>query len=223
MDWVLDVATAVAAVAAVAVAIAAVLSYRTAARALSASQDAVQAANAAVAEERRQAQLASAPFVRFERPRLVFAPDRRYLAVRAVNLGPGQALEVRMVLERQDQPNGRWYRTQHLGSRAPIVEQGSDVELEVDARDEATLDADWEEGMRSVGTGTPPARPPLVPVRLRFTFAYLSSLGASVTQVHIWETDRLYLPLDPWSWRLEERTVDPGEGGQPLVVRRPND
>jgi hypothetical protein len=225
MDWTLDISTAVAAAAAVAAAIAAVLSYRTATRALDAARDAVDAANASVVEERRQAQLASAPFVRFERPKLAMDPERlRYLAVKATNLGPGLALEVRMAVERQDQPDGQWYRTMRLGSREPLVEQGADVELHLEARDEANLDADWEEGTRSVGTGVAPARPPLVPVRLRFRFDYLSALGATVTQVHVWETDRLHLPPDPWTWRLEEMTVDPGAGsGEPIVVRRPND
>lgn len=110
MDWTLDISTAVAAAAAVAAAIAAVLSYRTATRALDAARDAVPAANASVVEERRQAQLASAPFVRFERRMLALDPKgRRYLAIKATNLGPGLALEVRMGVERQDQPNGAWY------------------------------------------------------------------------------------------------------------------
>lgn len=224
MDWVLDISTAVAA-AAVAAAIAAVLSYRTAQGALAAARDAVDAANASVVEERRQAQLASAPFVRFERPMLGLDPKGlRYLAIKATNLGPGLALEVRMGVERQDQPNGVWYRAMGSGSREPLVEQGADVELQYDAQDEVNMDADWEEGMRSVGTGVAPAHRPLIPNRFRFRFYYLSALGAAVRQVHVWETDRLHLPADLWTWRLEEMTVDPGAGnGQPIVVRRPSD
>lgn len=110
------------------------------------------------------------------------------------------------------------------GSREPLVEQGADVELQYNAQDEVNMDADWEEGMRSVGTGVAPAHQPLIPDRFRFRFDYMSALGAGVTQVHVWETDRVHLPPDPWTWRLEEMTVDPGAGsGQPTVVRRPSD
>lgn len=116
MDWALDISTAVAAAAAVAAAVAAVLSYRTAKGALAAARDAVDAANASVVEERRQAQLASAPFVRFERPKLALGlKGNRYLAIKAANLGPGLALEVRMGVERQDQPDGAWYRAMRSG------------------------------------------------------------------------------------------------------------
>jgi hypothetical protein len=139
-------------------------------------------------------------------------------------IGPGLALEVRMGVERQDHSDGQWRRTMRLGSREALVEEGADVELQYDAHDEVNMDADWEEGMRSVGTGVAPAHRPLIPDRFRLRFDYLSALGAKVTQVHIWETDRLHLPPDPWTWRLEEMTVDPGAGsGQPIVVRRPND
>lgn len=225
MDWVLDISTAVAAIAAVAAAIAAVLSYHTAKRALDAARDAVNAANASVVEERRQGQLASAPFVRFERPKLGLDPQgRRYVAVKATNLGPGPALEVRMGVERQDPSDGQWRRTMRQGAGEALLEQGADVELQYDAQEVVNMDADWEEGMRSVGTGVAPAHRPLIPDRLRFRFDYLSALGAAVTQVHVWETDRLHLPPDPWTWRLEEMTVDPGAGnGQPIVVRRPSD
>jgi hypothetical protein len=98
------------------------------------------------------------------------------------------------------------------------------VELQYDAHDEVNMDADWEAGMRSVGTGVASAHQPLIPDRLPFRFAYMSTLGAAVTQIHIWETDRLHLPPDPWTWRLDQMTVDPGPGsGEPIVVGRPNE
>ena len=60
--------------------------------------------------------------MRFERPRLGLDPKgRRYVAIKASNLGPGLALELRMSVERQDQPNGQWYRGMRLGSREPTT------------------------------------------------------------------------------------------------------
>ena len=97
------------------------------------------------------------------------------------------------------------------------------TEIQHDATDLANLNANWSEGMRAAGTGIAPAQQPLVPVRLRISLDYLTVLGASVRQVYLWETDRIHLPPDPWTWRLDRLTITPGEGsGEPIVVQRPD-
>ncbi len=95
--------------------------------------------------------------------------------------------------------------------------------MQYSAADLRDINADWEEGMRSVGTGNPPKVQPVVAVRLRMTLTYQSVLGGQVTQVYVWETDRIHLPPDPWTWRLETLTLDPGrDNGSPITVRRPD-
>jgi hypothetical protein len=55
------------------------------------------------------------------------------------------------------------------------------------------------------------------------TLTNLSLLGGRATQIYVWETDRIHLPPDPWTWRLETLTLDPGaENGAPITVRRPD-
>jgi hypothetical protein len=189
------------------------------------SQEAVAAANISVIEARRQGQLARLPFVRVDRPRLgLDSSGEPYVEVHVLNLGYGPALELRLVVERQDHAaDDHWYQDLRGTSPSPILEEDAGHAFHHSARDLRNANADWEEGMRSAGTGHPPLRQPLVTQRLRFTFSYLSMTGGRVEQVWIWETDRLHLPPDPWTWRLATLTLDPGpESGAPIVVRRPD-
>jgi hypothetical protein len=197
---------------------------REARRQANAASAALVAANASVTETRRQAQFARVPLVRLDRPQLALDPrGGKYLAIEATNLGPGPALEVQLRVERQDDPNGGFFSDLRAPRRQPLLLEGATVKLQHDAADLANLNADWEDGMRAAGTGRAPARPPLVTTRLRMRLTYLSMLGAWVEQVHIWETDRIELPPDPWTWRLERMTINPGTGnGEPIEVQRPD-
>ena len=223
-------ASLVAAAATVAISVFAWRSYRTATNALDAArreaeiaQKAVDAANLSVIEARRQTQLARVPLVQLARPRLAITPEgAKYLAVEATNLGPDHALELRLAVERQETPNGPYFPEMRGAQREPLLSEGAAAEIQHDATDLANLNADWVEGMRATGTRVAPAHQPLIPVRLRIRLDYLTMLGASVQQVYIWETDRIQLPPDPWTWRLDRLTITPSEGsGDPIAVARP--
>lgn len=225
------IASVVAAVATVVIGVFAWRSHQTATIALDAarrhadtSQEAVAAANLSVIEARRQTQLTHVPLVHLDRPKLAIGPRReKYLAIEANNLGPGHALELRLSVERQQAPNGPYFPEMRGAQREPLLREGSTAEIQHDATDLANLDADWVEGMQAQGAGVAPVYQPLVAVRLRIRLDYLTVLGASVQEVYLWETDRLHLPPDPWTWRLDRLTITPGEGsGEPITVQRPN-
>ena len=188
------------------------------------SQAAVDAANASVVEARRQSQLARLPFVRMSRPQLGLDPaGEPYIEVNIGNVGPGPALELRLRVERQDTGSDRWYDDLRGTPPVPMIVPDAGDTFRHSAHDLRNMDADWEEGMRAVGTGNPPAHQPLVTERLRFTLSYLSMTGGRAEQTWIWETGRIHLPEDPWTWRLVTLMLHPGEGdGEPIVVRRPD-
>lgn len=225
------IASLVAAVATVAIGVFAWRSYRTATTALDAArreadiaQKAVDAAGLSVVEARRQTQLARVPLVQLGRPKLAITPQgSKYLAIDATNLGPGHALELRLTVERQEAANGPFFSELRGARREPLLREGAAAEIQQDATDLANLNADWVEGMRAAGTGVALAHQPLVPVRLRIRLDYLTMLGASIHLVYLWETDRLQLPPDPWTWRLDRLTIAPSEGsGDPITVTRPD-
>jgi hypothetical protein len=230
---------------AVAIVVFSVLSYKTAMRALEESkrqadaataalaeaskqaelsQAAVDAANASVVESRRQTQLSRIPFIRLARPMLAISTEGQpCFEISAANLGPGPALELRLSVDRQDHPTSDWFRDFEGTPMLPLLEAETLMSLSYSAAALWNTDANWEEGISSVGTGLAPTHQPIVSVRLRLTLTYLSLLGGRATQVHIWETDRIHLPPDPWTWRLETLTLDPGpDNGASVTVHRPD-
>lgn len=240
-----DATSVIQAASALAIVLFAVFSYKTAKHALEESQRqadvaaaalaeaqgqaalsraAVEAANASVVETRRQAQFNRIPFINLSRPRLGLDPSgNAYLEIIAANLGPGLALELRIEVDRQDHQSGNWYRDFQGTPTLPLLESEQSAPLQYSAASLRSMDADWEEGVRSVGTGVAPATQPIVPTSLRFTLTYLSVLNARMTQVHVWETDRIHLKPDPWTWRLDSLTIDPGpDNGAAIVVHRPD-
>jgi hypothetical protein len=242
-----DVSSAVQAASAVAIVLFSVLGYVTAKRALAEShrqadvaadalaetrrqaelaQAAVEAANASVVEARRQTQLARVPFVPMGRPTLATdGHGRSLLEVPVQNLGSEPALELRLSIDRQDSENGDWFRDLKGTPMLPLLGPGDEVGLRYDAADLRNTDADWTESIGMMAAGRKPTTPPLVSHRLRVSLTYLSLLNVRVSQVHIWETkgDVIHLVQDPWTWRLETLTFDPGaDNGAAIVVRRPD-
>lgn len=213
--WVQAVATGV-------VAVFAVRGYRSATRAVAAANASVVAANASVVAARSQTQLAQVPFVRLDRPKMGMEPNRApYIVVPAVNLGPRLALELRLDVERRDADEYRPERGRGVAP-IPMLEAEARGEFKLSALDIASTGADWEGGIKADGTGVPPTTQPFVPSALRFTVSYLSMLGATVKLTYTWETGRIELPHDPWTWRLGRLTIDPGPGnGAPIVVTLP--
>ncbi|HEY8707301.1 MAG TPA: hypothetical protein VIM34_04825 [Burkholderiaceae bacterium] len=217
-----DASAWVQALATVAVAVSAVFSHRSA-------KEAVAAANASVVAARLQTQLTHVPFVRLGRPQMGFEPTSGpYIVVPAINvpainLGPRLALELRLEIERRDGDAVGYHAERGRGvAPLPMLEAEARGEFKFSALDIASTQADWEEGMRAVGTGVPPNTQPIVPAALRLTVSYLSMLGATVKLTYIWETARIELPHDPWTWRLYSLTIDPGPGnGAPIVVTPP--
>lgn len=132
-------------------------------------------------------------------------------------------------MDRQDHPESDYYSAWSGRWTEPLLAADASMDIRVDAStivnvhatSEQAMAPTWEDGIRAQGSGQAPERQPLVPVSLRFEFAYLSPLGTSVTQTLVWDCKRIELRPHPDLWRLEELRMDPGTGnGQPVIVRR---
>lgn len=192
-----------------------------------AATDEARASADAARETRRQAQLASLPFLEFEMPLLGTSADEsigfEYLAIETHNLGPGPALELRLTVERQD-ASGEWRPSRFLGSRVPLVKQDQSVELHYNAHDDRTTHEAWMTGIAAQHDGKPPPKPPFIAKRLRLRFDYMSVVGATVEEVRVWDTVHIERRADEERWRLDEMIRDPGLGnGEPVVVAPPPD
>lgn len=106
----------------------------------------------------------------------------------------------------------------------PLLEYEHPKIFHYKATDLCDITASWDNAILAISVGNRPSKPPLVSQRLRVTLSYLTLLGTRVSQARIWETngDVLHQTSNPWTWRLETLTLDPGpDNGAPIVVRRP--
>jgi hypothetical protein len=83
---------------------------------------AVSAANAAVVETRRQTHFTGVPFLRLDRPMLAMGSTTGpYIAIPVTNLGPGPAVELRLVVELQDRGDSPWRQDLRATSPVPLL------------------------------------------------------------------------------------------------------
>ncbi len=193
---------------------------------------AVDATRESTSEARRQALLASAPFLRMGRPTPEDCDTGLVVRVPVTNLGPGHALEAALQIEPRYRGSTEFASSlTRTGWAVAVVAMNEEAVPVVAMQDYRNMDVPrWNRHAPDGAGGWIDTKPPvdlLLPEVIRIRLRWMSTLGAGVEQSYLWEL-RDFSAVEPvaadaWSWRFEYLTITPGPGHEPVVVSRPAD
>lgn len=183
---------------------------------------AVDATVGVTLESRRQALLASLPFLRMTRARPANGEEGLDIVVPVENLGPGHALEAVLFMDVQYRSDQEFRQTTVVsGWPRAVLAAGEQTELRINARDLRNTDAPaWDQYVKT-DDGQKEVPPPpnlFIPDVIRIRLRWLSTLGARAEQAYLWETGDFSKVIDQagakaWTWRFDFLALDPGADG----------
>lgn len=183
---------------------------------------AVDATVSVTLETRRQALLASLPFLRMSRARPSIGKEGLEILVPVENLGSGPALEAVLEIDIKYQADQDFRKTTVVsGWPRAVLAPSEQADLRINAHDLRNLDAPPWDGFVDTALGQEEAPPPpnlFIPDVIRIRLRWLSTLGARAEQAYLWETGDYSKVIDQagaraWTWRFDYLGLDPGADG----------
>jgi hypothetical protein len=181
------------------------------------SADAVAVATEAERTAERAARLGAIPILHVRRPYLSIVENRLFVSAQVVNLGPGNAFDVALQLERERAPGDYVLTLGGSGWSEWIVGEGDAPTVTIDGADLRNLDAQVDLTPDEDNLPGPLPSNVLIPKRIRVRVSWLSARGGRGEQTMIWETQDIHLE-HPATWQPERLELDAGDGYGPAIV-----